>query len=690
MLSRSLSRVRYYGRVINTIDKHTLSISNNRIFNLNQRIACLSTTATDTKDTSSVEKFEFHAEVKNLLNIVAESLYSDQEVFIRELISNASDAIEKRRCKEMVEPTDASSVGEENPLEIRIDADEGNNRIVITDTGIGMNREELISCLGTIAKSGSKDFKDINKGKTSAEQIIGQFGVGFYSAFIVADKVKVSTRKWGSKEGFIWIWDGATGYKIEKVENSIPYGTKIEIDLKPGDCSKFSKSSTIKDVISKYSYFVTVPILLDGERVNTMNALWTKHPREVTDEMNENFYRQLVKTHHQHLAPERPQYTIHYKTDVPLSIRALLYVPTHKVTQLEYAASTSDCTVSLYARNVLIKANAKELLPRYLRFLVGVVDSEDVPLNLSRELIQMDKVILKLKKVLTEKVMSFFISQQKKDRVKYIDFYNGYSMYFKEGVCLESDHSIKESISNLLLFESSRLKKGDVTTLKEYIGRMKEDQKEIYYLYTPNRQLAESSPYYEMFKNNGYEVLFIYDPADEIVMSHLPQYDRKSLVPVEKWVKDEGTKLDSEANKTQSSNLEKEEFLTFVKESLGKMKVDKVQPSYRQSEHPAILTISNVDHTAVRNLIRTGQVKNLDYIGFLQPTLILSMNHPVVVGAMKLRKKNKELAALVMEQIYDNALISAGLMGDSSQMISRINKVMSGLMEQEKSTILTP
>uniref|UniRef100_A0A0K0FWV0 Heat shock protein 75 (projected from Caenorhabditis elegans ortholog R151.7) n=1 Tax=Strongyloides venezuelensis TaxID=75913 RepID=A0A0K0FWV0_STRVS len=545
-------------------------------------------------------------------------------------------------------------------------------------------------CLGTIAKSGSKDFKDINKGKTSAEQIIGQFGVGFYSAFIVADKIKVSTKKLGSIEGLTWTWDGATGYKIEKVTDNIPFGTRIEIELKEGECSKFAKSSIIKDVISKYSYFITVPILLDGERINTMNALWTKHPREVTDEMNENFYRQLVKTHHQHLAPERPQYTIHYKTDVPLSIRALLYVPTHKVSQLEYAASSSDCTVSLYARNVLIKANAKELLPRYLRFLVGVVDSEDVPLNLSRELIQMDKIILKLKKILTEKIMSFFMSQQKKDRVKYVDFYNGYSMYFKEGICLETDQSIKESISNLLLFESSKLKKGEVTTLKEYVERMKENQKEIYYLYTPNRQLAESSPYYEMFKNNGYEVLFIYDPADEIVMSHLPQYDRKSLAPVEQWVKNEGSKLDDETNKGQSTNMEKEEFLTFVKESLGQAKVDKVQPSYRQSDHPAVLTISNVDHTAVRNLLRTGQIKNMEYIAFLKPTLILSMNHPVIAGVMKLKKKNKELAGLVLEQVYDNALVSAGLLGDSSQMISRINKIMGGLMEQEKSSILTP
>uniref|UniRef100_A0A0N4Z9C3 HATPase_c domain-containing protein n=1 Tax=Parastrongyloides trichosuri TaxID=131310 RepID=A0A0N4Z9C3_PARTI len=686
MFTRSIYRIGYLSRVANGLQRQIL-------LSRNQKLICYGrlsnfSTSTDSNSVPSVEKFEFQAEVKNLLNIVAESLYSDQEVFIRELISNASDAIEKRRCRQMTESVDASKVVEDSPLEIKIEVDEKNNRLIITDTGIGMTRDELISCLGTIAKSGSKDFMDINKEKASAEQIIGQFGVGFYSALIVSKQLRVITRKWGSDIGFAWTWDGATGYKIEKVHD-IPYGTRIELDLKDGDCAAFSKIDRVKEIINKYSYFITVPILLEGERINTMNALWTKHPREVTDEMNENFYKQLVLTHHQHLMPERPQYTIHYKTDAPISIRALLYVPTHKVSQLEYAASSSDSTVSLYARNVLIKANAKELLPRYLRFLVGVVDSEDVPLNLSRELVQMDRIILKLKKVLTEKIMSFFIKQQKKDRVKYTDFYNGYSMYFKEGVCLEVDQAIKESISNLLLFESSKLRKGETTTLHEYVERMKVDQKEIYYLYTPNRHLAETSPYYEMFKNNGYEVLFIYDPADEIVMSHLPQYDKKYLVPVEQWVKNEGSKLNEES-KSQSTNLEKEEFLNFVKTSLGQLKVDKVQASYRQSDHPAILTISSVDHTSVRNLLRTGQIKNMEHMPFLKPTLILSMNHPVIVGAMKLRKNNKELASLVLEQVYDNALVSAGLMKDSSLMISRINKLMSELMQQERSTILTP
>uniref|UniRef100_A0AC35TJ01 HATPase_c domain-containing protein n=1 Tax=Rhabditophanes sp. KR3021 TaxID=114890 RepID=A0AC35TJ01_9BILA len=642
---------------------------------------------------TNIETFEFQAETKNLLDIVAKSLYSDQEVFIRELISNSSDAIEKRRCNQMMQQAKEGTVlgNEELPVfEIKVETDQINNILKITDTGIGMTREDLISCLGTIAKSGSKDFRDVNKEKVSAEQIIGQFGVGFYSAFMVSNKVKVTSRKVGHENGYSWCWDGATAFQVEQVDN-LPVGTTIELHLKDGDCSAFSKKARVAEVISKYSYFVTVPIILDGERVNEMDAaIWTLHPKEVTPEMNESFYRQLVKTHHKHLIPERPQYSIHYKSEVPISIRALLYVPSHKVSQLEYAASSADCAVSLYARKVLIKSDASELLPNYLRFLVGVVDSEDVPLNLSREMVQVDQIIFKLRKILTEKIMSFFLKHQKKDRIKYAEFYNGYSLYFKEGLCLEQDQAIKESISKLMLFESSRLKEGETTTLQEYLERMGEKQKAIYYLFTPSRHLALNSPYYEMFKNKGYEVIFIYDPADEIVMLNLPQFNKKQLIAVEKWVKNEGAAEMLKESKSEVKDLEKDEFVKWVKTCLGPLRATAITPSYRVSEHPAMITIDTADLGDARNMLRMGRVKDMEHLQYLKPTLILNMNHQVVRGAMKLKKKDEKLAKLVIEQVFDNALVTAGLMRDSSQMISRINKVMGQLMDAEKSAILTP
>lgn len=241
------------------------------------------------------------------------------------------------------------------------------------------------------------------------------------------------------------------------------------------------------EIINKYSYFVTVPIFLNGDHVNkSVRAIWTLDAKDITRDMHENFFRQLVKTHHPHLSSDRPRYTIQYKTDSPINLRALLYVPTHKVSQVEFATGFEDSCVSLYARKVLIKANAKELLPRYLRFLVGVVDSEDIPLNLSREMLQNDAVIFKIRRVLTDRIVRFLVKEMKKDRTNYVDFYNGYSMFFKEGIVIEPDFSIKEQIAKLMLFETSNFKRGVFTSLDEYIERLQTGQNEIYYLFSPS------------------------------------------------------------------------------------------------------------------------------------------------------------------------------------------------------------
>uniref|UniRef100_A0A915ATD3 Derlin n=3 Tax=Parascaris univalens TaxID=6257 RepID=A0A915ATD3_PARUN len=634
----------------------------------------------------SAERFEFQAETKNLLDIVAKSLYSDQEVFIRELVSNASDALEKRRCVQLTSGDDTNIA-----YEIKITTDEGAKKLIFEDNGIGMDREDLVKCLGTIAKSGSKEFIDEQKSKeaskASAESIIGQFGVGFYSAFMVANSVTVSTRKEGSSMGYIWRWNGADEYSIEETD-ALNIGTKVEIELKPGDASEFAKPQRVIDVISKYSYFITLPITVNGERVNTLNAIWTMNPNEVTSEMHETFFRQLAKTHLPHLITDRPQYTIHYKTDAPINVRSLLYVPSHNVSALEFASGTEDSGVSLYARRVLIKANAKQLLPRYLRFLVGVVDSEDIPLNLSREMLQMDAVLVKLRRVLTDKVVSFFQTQMKKDRIKYGEFYKGYSLFFKEGLCIEQDQGVKEQIASLLLFESSSLKPGVKTSLSEYVDRMQEGQNEIYYLFAPNRQLAEHSPYFEMFESQNREVLFAYEAADETVFLSLPQYRMKQLKSVDSWAKSGGTNEKSNAA-TSIRDADKKDLLEWMKTTLGSVKVFEIKSSNRISDHPCMITV-RTEMGMARHLLRIGQVKDTEHLVFLQPTLHVNLNHPVISALVKLHKSDPKLAQMVVEQIYDNALVTSGLMKDSSQMIERINRLLSELLKPAKSAILTP
>uniref|UniRef100_A0A915Q0S7 Histidine kinase/HSP90-like ATPase domain-containing protein n=1 Tax=Setaria digitata TaxID=48799 RepID=A0A915Q0S7_9BILA len=614
---------------------------------------------------ATAESFEFQAETKNLLDIVAKSLYSDQEVFIRELVSNASDALEKRRCKHLESNQDMNIA-----YEIKITTDEAARLIVFEDNGIGMDKEDLVNCLGTIAKSGSKKFveEQTSQGHASTEGIIGQFGVGFYSAFMVANSVVVKTRKEGSHKGYIWKWNGGDAYSVEETD-SLPVGSRIEVTLRPGDAAQFAKKDKVVEVINKYSYFITLPIMVNGERVNTVDAIWTMNPKGVTPEMHDTFFRQLTKTHLPHLGNDRPQYIIHYKADAPINVRSLLYVPSHSVSQLEFASSADQSGVSLYARRVLIKSNAKDLLPRYLRFLVGVVDSEDVPLNLSREMLQMDAVLVKLRHILTDKVVSYFVNEMKKDRIKYKEFYSGYSLYFKEGICTETDQNIKEQIGSLLLFESSNLKEGTLTSLNEYVDRMEKDQNEIFYLFAPSRQLAEHSPYYEMFKSGNKEVLFAYDAADEVCLLAMQQFRMKSIKSVENWTGVEAGG-DSQTSTTTVRDMDKKDLLDWLKNTLGSVKVNDIKSSSATSEHPCMITIG-AEMGAARHFLRIGQVKGNEHLSFLKPTLHVNLNHPIISALTKLHKSEPVVASLVAEQIYDNALVTCGLMKDSSKMVDR-------------------
>nr|CAR63545.1 putative Hsp90 protein [Angiostrongylus cantonensis] len=546
-----------------------------------------------------------------------------------------------------------------------------------------MDRKDLLECLGTIAKSGSKKFMEENK--NNADVVIGQFGVGFYSAFMVADSVVVTTRKIGTDndQGLKWTWNGGNSYEISS-EKGLPTGCRIEIHLKAGDSAEYSNSERVKEIIDKYSYFVATPILLNGERINSLNALWTMNPKDVTKEMHESFFKHLAKQQKKSEVMQRPCYTIHYKTDTPVSLRSVMYIPQHRFTMLEYAAKSQnrDCGLSLYARRVLIKPNAGELLPNFLHFIMGIVDSEDVPLNLSREMLQNNPVL--------DKLLGFFQNEMKKDYEKYTEFFKQYSIFFKEGIVTEVDHSYKEEIAKLLLFESSNLKPGVLTNLTEYCSRMQEDQKEIYYMFSPSRNLAESSPYYELIQSQNKEVIFLYEPADEVVFLALNQFQMKSLVGVEKFAETTASKSDGEkAEERQFRDTDKKELLDWIKTTLGSVKVSDITGNHRPSEHPVMLTIKH-EMGAARHLLRTGEIKDMEHLVFLQPCLHVNLSHPLIKSLYQMKRTDKSTAELLISQIYDNALITSGLLKDTSAMVQRLNKLLTQLSAGSKSTILTP
>src|SRR6185295_14345768 len=432
--------------------------------------------------TATPQKFEFQAEIKQLLDIVVHSLYTEKEIFIRELVSNASDALEKLRHTQL---TEKNIFDDRLDLEINVTTDDKAKTVTIQDFGVGMTRAELIENLGTIAHSASKAFlKALGEGGAKNTNLIGQFGVGFYSSFMVAKSVKVYSHSWRAAEpGHVWTSDGSGSYEIEESEGQ-RRGTKIVIELKE-DCSEFSQDWKIKEILERYSAFVSFPINLNGKRINTVQALWLRNKNEIKDEEYTEFYK--FQAH----AFDEPRLRLHFSADAPLSINALLFVPKENTEKLGFART--EASVALYCRKVLIDAKPKNLLPEWLRFLKGVVDSEDLPLNISRETMQDKALVDKLNKVITKRFLKFLEDEAKNRAEAYHEFYQEFGVFLKEGAALDYTH--KESLLKLLRFESALTEKGKLTSLADYVSRMPADQKEIYYLVGPNRASIEAGPY---------------------------------------------------------------------------------------------------------------------------------------------------------------------------------------------------
>ncbi len=609
--------------------------------------------------TVTPQKFEFQAEIKQLLDIVIHSLYTEKEIFVRELVSNASDALEKLRHLQLTE----KEVHDDNlPLEINLTTDDKAKTVTIQDFGLGMTRAELVENLGTIAHSGSKAFlKALGEGGAKNANLIGQFGVGFYSAFMVAKSVKVYTHSWRKDEpGQLWTSDGSGSYEIEESEGQ-RRGCKIVIELKD-DCAEFAQDWKLKDILTRYSSFVGFPITLNGTKLNTVQALWLRNKNEIKEEEYAEFYK------FQGHATDAPRYRLHFSADAPLSINALLFVPQENTERLGFARL--EPSVALYCRKVLIDAKPKDLLPEWLRFLKGVVDSEDLPLNISRETMQDKALIDKLNKVITKRFLKLLEEEAAQRPEAFAEFYAQFGIFLKEGAALDYTH--KDTLLKLLRFESSLTEKGKTTSLTDYVSRQKDGQKEIYFLVAPNREAIESGPYLEGFKARNLEVLFCYEPVDEYVFNNAREFDGRKFLAADHA----DVKLDDIPQTGDAlSEGDVKDLAKWLKETLGAQVAD-VKASDRLVGSPALATNADKFMSPQMRRMMKALKKSGEADEPVKVNLEINPRHAVIKKLAQTRTVNAEKAELIAEQLLDNALIAAGLLEDPSRMIARLNKLL--------------
>ncbi len=610
---------------------------------------------------TTVEKHVFQAEIQQLLDLVVHSLYTDKEIFLRELISNASDSMEKLRHIEATEK-DIHEAGA--PLEIHITTDAEAKTLTISDAGIGMTREELVKNLGTIAHSGTKAFlKNMKDSGSTPGNMIGQFGVGFYSAFMVADEVKVHTRSWRADgEELVWISDGKTGYEIEDSPGQ-SRGVKIVMHLKE-ELGEYAEETRIKHLIERYSNFVGFPIFLNGTRVNEVEALWLKNKSEISEDEYKAFYQFACK------AWDEPAYRLHFSADAPIAINALVFAPSENPERTGFGKVEGG--VSLYSKKVLIDADPKGLLPDWMRFMKGVVDSADLPLNISRETMQDSALIRKLGAVISKRVIKMFEKEAEADPEKYRGFYKKFDRYFKEGIA--TDYPNRDALAKLLRFESSLTETGAVCGFTDYISRAKDGQESIYYLVGAGREQVESSPYVEAFRARGLEVIYFTDAVDEYVVESLGEFEGKKLVSIRHG----GVELEEHAPEGDALSEEQTAALCeFLKQELGD-RVTAVASGKRLVESPVIALVPTDGMSPqMRQMMKAMDENFKDEI---KVELEINPRHPLVKKLSEAKDSNPELAKLVALQLLDNSLIAAGLLEDARDTVSRMNKLMEKAM----------
>lgn len=627
---------------------------------------------TGTNPTS--ESYKFKAEVQQLLNILVHSLYTDQEIFLRELISNASDALNRLQF-EMLTNHDVLDADAELGVWLSTDKDAGT--ITIRDTGIGMTHDELIANLGTIAKSGAADFlSKLKENKDQAGNIIGQFGVGFYSVFMVAKEVEVISRSYQKDaEGVKWVSDGSDTYTIEAADKA-GRGTEIVIKLND-DAKEFAETFRLKNIIKKHSDFVNYPIYVAGgekeeegeekeapQAANQQTALWRQPASEIEDEKYTGFYKQFT------LDFEDPFAHLHLSVDAPVQVNALLFLPAKR--EATMFSLRKEPGLKLYSRNILIEEYTTDLLPNYFRFVHGVVDSEDISLSVSREAVQNTRVIGKLKTLLTKRVVRMLEDLGKDDAEKYAKFWKEFGPFIKEG--LATDYSAKDSLAKLLRFPISTADAKTLVSLAEYVEQMPEDQESIYYLLADSVTAAGNSPHMDTFKKRNTPVLYMVDPMDGFMLGTLTEFDGKKLQNVE-TAEIDADEEDAEANEEAKTKLPDDRFaevLTRFKSVLEE-RVEDVREAKRLTDSPARLVAP--DGAQGQEMDRVRRMLDQDY-EIPKRVLELNRGHAIVQNVADLLKSDVSLADTIIEQLFDSALLSEGLHPNPAEMLPRIQKLM--------------
>ena len=622
----------------------------------------------------ATEKKEFKTEVQQLLNLVIHSLYSNKDIFLRELISNGSDAIDKLSFEAL---SNKELIKDDPEFRIKLFVDNEAKTLRIEDNGIGMTRDELEENIGTIARSGTRRFmEELKKGQAEANpELIGQFGVGFYSAFMVADKVILKTRSATGNESWTWESSGDGTYEISEGGRD-KRGTEITLHLNESS-RDYIVEFRLRQIIKKYSDFVEYPVVMDiirdetpmddegkpkegaekqttvtEETLNSMKAIWMRPKSEVKKEEYNEFYKHVS---HDYTDPLK---TIHYSAEGKIEFKALLYLPAKAPFDMFQQEGTKH-GIHLYVKRIFIMDNCEALLPRYLRFAKGVVESNDLPLNVSREILQEDVIIKKIEKSVTTKILSELKSMMKKSEDDYLNFYREFGKVLKEGI--EVDPTNKDKIKDLLLFESSKTEPGKYVSLKEYSERSVLDQKEIYYITGTSRSAVENSPHLEVFKKKEIEVLFMVEPVDEFILSGFGEYDKKSLKSIAQGDIDLGTeeenKIADEQKKEASGKYKK--LIKKVQDSL-KDEVKEVRLSDRLTESASCLVTDDGDMNPQMERIFAAMNQPVPET---KRILELNPDHPVIEtmnGLIASDKKNPKLAAY-SELLYDQALLTEGI-----------------------------
>lgn len=642
--------------------------------------------------TAEQSKHTFQAEIKQLLHLLSHSLYQNKEIAIRELVSNASDALDKMRHVSLTN----EDYRTDDELAVYIEPNKEDRILVIRDNGIGMTQEEMVKNLGTIAHSGSleylknaaasKDGDESKDAKAAAPSLIGQFGVGFYSSFMLADKVEVVSRSYQEDNGWRWESEGTGEFTVEECDEKLERGTQIRLHLKE-DLDEFTEDQRLRHILTTYSTFVPHKVFLGDEHVNDQPPIWVEPKSSLSDEQYEHFYQYLS-----HRADEKPLWHLHLSADSPFQFHTILYCPPTNYELMGFGRSEHG--VSLCAKRILVQNDCRELLPEYLRFLYGLVDSADLPLNVSREALQDNTVFRKMQSVLVKRVLDHLNKVADNDDDEYLSFYKQFGSIIREGISM--DFANRDRVAKLLRFPSSQaLDPEKPTSLPAYIERMQEGQEQIFYVSGPDLATIQKNPNLEIFAKKNLEVFYLEDPVDEFVLSTLMKFEDKELTSIDsadvKFPESEDAKDDDESKSDEEKQDEEvpsgfEAVMTLFREALDG-KVTDVAKSDRLTNSPACLV--NPKGAMSTQMQKIMQMTNSE---FEMAKLILEINPKhTFVKRLSALVNNSENTTFIKDcglQLYSNARVLAGLGPDSETMATRVQSFMEELASS-KSSIIT-